>query len=326
MNGLAEALPPKDRPSGYLPSSGAAVLDSLRSRPGDWFGYVRVGRYREAADSLRLLIDELLASGLIGPTLSALGNLGRLHVVLGELDRAREAQAEGEHYLPRVEPESNNAGQFHAFSLFWALLTGGDPSAPLAIFDQYLISADRPDIHWVSGPVRVGRAALLVALGRHDDALAVLADNMAVIEDAIVGDPNYLMAIHWACQTAWLTQQANLAGQLERNLHAKVIAPGFCYGESDSHWDAAVLGSLTGRYDEARRWFQQSYDRLTAQEAITLIPHVCCDEALMELRCGAMGDRANGLRRLDEARRWVDQIGLPNLLPRIDDLQARLAE
>ena len=91
-----------------------------------------------------------------------------------------------------------------------------------------------------------------------------------------MGAPNYAMAIHWACQAAWLTEQAALAARLEHNLHTKVIEPGFCYGESDSHCDAAPLRAVTGRYDEARR--------------------------------------------------WVDRIGLPNLLPRIDDFQARLAE
>jgi hypothetical protein len=327
MNALAEALPPEDRPMAYIAPSAAVLLDGLGGRDYlQWFGYVGVGRYREAVDSLRWWIDHLLGSGLIGLTVFGLGNLGRLHVVLGELDRAGEVQAEGASYLPRIEPDSNNALQFNGLSLFRQLLTGAEPSSPLAILDQSLVSAERPDLRWVSGPVRMGRAPLLAALGRHDEALKVLTDNMAVIEQAIVGEPNYPMAIHWACQTAWLTEQPALAGRLERNLYTKVIEPGFCYGETDSHWDAALLCALTFRYHEARAWFQQSYVRLTAQEAILLIPHVCCDEALMEIRRGPSRDRANGLRRLDEARRWVDRIGLPDLLPRIEDLQARLME
>ena len=73
------------------------------------------------------------------------------------------------------------------------------------------------------------------------------------------------------------------------------------------------------------RWFDH-HDRLSAQETILLIPHVRCNEALMEIRLGPNRDRANGLRRLDEARRWVDRVGLTNLLPRIDDLTAQLAD
>lgn len=52
---------------------------------------------------------------------------------------------------------------------------------------------------------------------------------------------------------------------------------------------------------------------------------MCCDEALMEIRLGANADSANGLARLAEARHWVETIGLPRLLPRIERLAARLS-
>jgi hypothetical protein len=55
-----------------------------------------------------------------------------------------------------------------------------------------------------------------------------------------------------------------------------------------------------------------------------LIPHVCCEEALMEIRRGPDSGRTNGLRRLDEAGRWVDRIGMPNLRPRIEELTDEL--
>ena len=82
--------------------------------------------------------------------------------------------------------------------------------------------------------------------------------------------------------------------------------------------------ALRGRPDEARSWFQKSYERVLSQEAILLLPHIYCDEALMEARLGSKGDTANGLRRLGEARHWVDRIGLPKLLPRIDGIEAQL--
>ena len=124
----------------------------------------------------------------------------------------------------------------------------------------------------------------------------------------------------------WLANRADHVDVIERNLHAKVIALGFCSPMSDARWDAAILCALTARPDEARAWFQRAYDMLAAQEAILFLPHVCCDEALMEIRLGHSGDRGNGLRRLAEARRWVETIGLPKLLPRIDDLTAQLAD
>jgi hypothetical protein len=84
------------------------------------------------------------------------------------------------------------------------------------------------------------------------------------------------------------------------------------------------LRSPPSRYDEVSHCFQQPYDRLAAQEAILLLHHVYCDEVLMEIRRGPSRDRQLALRRLDEARRWVDQIGLPNHVTRIDDLRIQL--
>ena len=74
----------------------------------------------------------------------------------------------------------------------------------------------------------------------------------------------------------------------------------------------------------SHRLAQQAHDRLTAQGAILLLPNVCYDEALMEVRRGAGRDRDLALRRLDEAMRWVDHIGLPNHVPHINELRDQL--
>jgi hypothetical protein len=182
----------------------------------------------------------------------------------------------------------------------------------------------RSDLHWVSGSIRLWVAYLHAAMGHHKEGLDGLAANLAVIERGFLGAPNYPGIIHFASGIAWEAGSTAHAEVLERNLRAKVLEPGFCYLESDARWTAALLCALTGRGDEARRWFQDAHDRITRQEAILLLPHVCCDEARMEIRLGADGDRRNGLRRLDEARRWTDTIGLPAFAPRIDDLNEQL--
>jgi hypothetical protein len=194
----------------------------------------------------------------------------------------------------------------------------------LAIFDHLVTSTNRPDWRWVAGPVRLGRLPLLAQLGRVDEAIASLGEDLPVVERAAVGAPNAPMAVHFACQTVFLCERADLVPRLQPVLHTKVIEPGFCYGESDSHWDAALLAAVAGRPDEARSWFQQSHERLTQQEAITLIPHVACDEALMELRLGPRGDRTNARRRLDEGRQMAERIGLPRLIERTDRLAKEL--
>lgn len=104
----------------------------------------------------------------------------------------------------------------------------------------------------------------------------------------------------------------------------RVLGPDFSYLAHDGRWAAAQLCAVTGRPEEAREWFRRATERLTERGAIVLLPYVACDEALMEVRLGGDGDRANGLRRLEEADDWAGRIGLPGQRPRIDELRASL--
>jgi hypothetical protein len=332
MNDLAGRLPPSQRPAGpggFRHPTAAAMLDGYHRGQAElaWsFGFGGPGRYRESADILRASVDQLRASGQFSQALFRMGSLGRLRLVLGELDRAAEIQAEGEQLLDRVEPGSNAAAQFAALATMRAHLVDLDFATALDHVERFLIVAERPDLQWARGSLHMWRASLLAALGDHRQGLDELTTNLATIERACLAAPNYPRLIHSATSTLWWSDSAEHATVLEQNLHVKVLEPDFSYAESDARWTAALLCALTGRYDEARHWFQQSYDRLTAQEAILLLPHVCCDEALMEIRRGPDGDRRHGLKRLDEARHGVDRIGLPNLLPRIEELQDKLVE
>jgi hypothetical protein len=332
MNNLAGRLPPHSRPgglSGYCYPSTAAKLADYEHGYTDaaWsLGLIALPRYRDVANLLRRRIDSLRADRYWSVAVSLLGVLGRLHLVLGELDRASEIQTEGEQLLERVEPDSNATVQLGGLSTMREMFVEMDLRKALDRVERNLALSNRPDLRWGRATRRVWAAFLHAGLGHHRRALEVLPATIDTLDRALVGTPNYPMTVHFAVQTLWSTRHADTAYAVERNLRDKVLRPDFCYAECDGRWDAALLSALTGRYDEARGWFQQAYDRLTVQEAILLIPHVCCDEALMEIRRAPDRDRANGLRCLGEARRWVDRIGLPNLVPRIDDLQARLVE
>jgi class 3 adenylate cyclase len=332
MNDLAGRLPPDQRPRGFggyfYPSAAAQLADYEQGQTdAAWASaLIALPHYREAADVIRHRVDSLLASGYWSGAVPLLAMVGRLHLVLGELDRAANIQAEGEQLLERVEPDSNVTVQLGGLSTFREMLVDRDFRKALERVDRNLALSYRPDLRWGRAARQVWAASLHAALGDQRQALQALPANIAILDRAFVGATNYPMIVHFAAQILWSTEHPDYVDVVERNLHTKVLQPDFSYPESDGRWTAALLCALSGRYDDARGWFQQSYDRVTAQEALLLIPHVCCDEALMEVRRGRTGDRANGLRRLDEARRWVDQIGLPNLLPRIDDLQARLVE
>lgn len=269
-------------------------------------------------------IDQLTSTGYHSIAVWLLGLLGRLHLCFGELDRAAAVQAEGEQYLDRVEPGSNAAGQFEGIAIWRSQLVDLDLNDALQRIESFGASFARRDLHWVSGAIRLWCAYLNAAMGHHQQGLDGLAANLAVIERGFLGAPNYPVIVHYASCIAWETESTAHTEVLERNLTSKVLEPDFCYLESDARWTAALLCALTGRADEARRWFQHAHDRITRQQAILLIPHVCCDEARLEIRLGNAGDRRHGLRRLDEARRWTDRIGLPAFAPRIDHLTEQL--
>jgi hypothetical protein len=332
MNARAARLSPTERPrgpAGYCYPSAAAMLDDYQHGHAElaWsLGFSGPGRYRDAADVLRRTVDRLLVIGSVRSALWGLGLLGRLRLILGELDEADAIQAEGERLLERVEPGSNAAYQFEALSVIRAQLVDLNLASVLAWLERLVANSDQADLRWLSASGRLWCAYMRAATGDLQGGLALLDANIEAVERGFLGAPNYPGMVLTAALTLWCAESTDHVELIERNLHAKVLEPDFCLAESDARWSAAVLCALTCRYDEARGWFQQSYDRLATQEAVLLIPHVCCDEALMEIRRGPSRDRANGLRRLDEARRWVDHIGLPGLLPRIDNLEAQLKD
>jgi hypothetical protein len=184
--------------------------------------------------------------------------------------------------------------------------------------------SNRADLRWVSGPLRIWAAYLKTAAGDHKQGVRELVATLPVIERGMLGAPNYPVILHYMTAGFWLAGDAAHLDVLEVNLHAKVLEPDFSYAESDGRWTAALLCAMTGRTDEARRWFQWSLDRLTDQGAILLLPHVCCDAAQMEVHLGPAGDRRHGLARLDDAQRWADRIGLPSFEPVIGDLRVQL--
>ncbi len=325
---LAGRLEPRERPTTYLHPSAAAVLADYRQGRRSLalrMCFEGPGLYREAALEVRKQIDRVDRSGLVSTALFMRGALGRLHLVLGELDAVAEVQAEGEELMPRVEPGSNAATHFEALAQVRSWLVDDDAAQICPSVEHLEMLAAREDSRWLCGDMRILRGFCLVALGDREAGMLEVSKNLVVIERAHIGALNSLAAIHLAAQASWIADRAEHAALLEHHLHLKVLEPDFCRLESDGRWDAAVLCALCGRSDEARVWFQRAHDRLTDQGAILLLPHVCCDEALMEARLGSAGDRANGRRRLDQAREWVERIGLPKLLPRIDGVAAKLS-
>ena len=330
MNDLAGLLPPGQRPTGpggYLYPSAAAYLEDYRagfSALGIGMSFTGPGLYREAIAVIRRRIDILTTIGHGALAVYYLGLLGRIHLVLGDLDRAAHNQAEGEPLLERVDPDSNVHAQFSALAAIRSQFVDDDPAETLRLLEPMVARSRRTDLRWVAAGFHAWRSSARATLGAHEESMAEIDTEIAAVERGFLGAPNYPVIVSFTARILWCANRSDHVDVLERNLRTKVLEPDFSYLESDGRWTAALLSALDGHPDDARRWFTRAHERLAAQQAILLIPHMCCDEALMEIRLGNTGDRRLGRRRLDEARRWIDHIRLPGLLPRVDNLDNRL--
>src|SRR4029453_1226408 len=152
-------------------------------------------------------------------------------------------------------------------------------------------------------------ACVFARANRDGDALRELGALLPAVERA--GGPAHHSVLCWAAEALWSLERADFADPLERNLRAKVIAPDFRCVSVDARRALAKLCALTGRFDEARQWFGRARKVLDEQGARPLRALVDLDEAEMELRRGAAGDRGRGGELLEAAVAQFETIGMP---------------
>jgi hypothetical protein len=126
-------------------------------------------------------------------------------------------------------------------------------------------------------------------------------------------------------EVLWVLERCDYADLLERNLREKTLAPDFRYLQTDARLALARLCALTGRFDEAREWFEKARRVLGEQGARPLRVITDFDEAWMEVRGGRDGDCTRALALLDAARGPFESIGMPGWLRRADELRQQLA-
>lgn len=317
MQELASRLPGRERPFAYGPSSARDALEQYRddNNAVTLLACSGPGLYGEATKRVRLVVDDALHTGRIGLAIWMLSFAARLHLIQGDLGLASEQEAQALELMSRVDAGSNVAVQLGAFGMMRACLVDLEYAKAQADVERALEGASRRDLHWMSGGLRMFAAWMLVAGGDTNDGLDRLRRLMPVVERGVAEAPNYPMIVHFATKALWHADSDEHVLRIEPHLHRKVIAPDMHYLEMDARWDAALLCGLTGRHAEARTWFELARKKLTAQGARLLLPHVCLDEATMETRLGAAADRLNGRRRVAEALRMIDTVGLPALEP-----------
>jgi len=189
----------------------------------------------------------------------------------------------------------------------------------LADVDRFL-AEDAPEARWLRA-VEWAFAALAYAYeGRVDDALRALERVLPVIERAAGWALNYTVVIG-----SVILERRDHTDVLERNLRHKTLAPDFRFPHTDARLALAQLCALTGRFDEAREWFEKARHVLDEQGARPLRAIVDFGEAWMEVRRGGAGDRQRALTLLDAARGPFESIGMPGWLRRAEELRQQLA-
>jgi hypothetical protein len=195
------------------------------------------------------------------------------------------------------------------------------PSSELTMFTSF---SDSPDVRWVFIGVKFGLGTILAQEGRVDDAIAILHEELAVLEQAGGWVQNYPFFLFQAGEILWWLNRTDGLEILERNLRVKVVEPDVRYPDVDGRWMLGRLCALDGRIDEAREWFADARRVLTEQETGVLIIGVDYDEALMLARIGNPEDRAGARALLDRARARCSHPALVHWLQRIDALAATL--
>jgi len=162
----------------------------------------------------------------------------------------------------------------------------------LPVFEQ-ILADNAPNLGWLTAVMSATGAACYAHAGRSKAALQALGRALPGLEAGAGWGRDYAATMTLAIDVLWTLKRRDHADVLERNLREKVLAPDFRHVATDARLSLARLCALTGRFDEAREWFEKARRVLDEQGARPLRAVVDFDEAWMEVRRGGAGDRSH---------------------------------
>lgn len=240
---------------------------------------------------------------------------------LGRWDEARRALTEAQALADRV-------GRPMATALYGQEILGrlaGDDLERLMATCETLIEVSPPGLRWALGFLHGFSASAAAHLGRPEAALAHLVRLLPFLERS----PQWYLALPvgagHAAEVLWLLDRTDHAGRVEALVRDKLLVPDFRSPGTDSRLALARLCALTGRHDEAARWFADAGRVLDEQGARPLRAMADYDEALMYVRRGQRGDTERARPLLDAARARFKAIDMTGWLRRADELKVRLS-
>jgi class 3 adenylate cyclase/tetratricopeptide (TPR) repeat protein len=243
--------------------------------------------------------------------------------ILAALGRLWEAQAA----LGRAEALGARVGQppfvvvMAKDQLAATLDEGWEPLA--GIFGAVTASPPKA-LSWVLGYLYASAAQANARLGRVEEAVRFLGLLVPWLERAPAWTIAFpLMAFNTA-ETLWLLERTDHTDIVEAALREKVLRPDFRGATVDGRLAMARLSALTGRHDEAEKWFGEARGVLTEQGARPLLAVADYDEALMHARRGGPDDAKSARPLLERARAQFEDIGMVGWVRRAEELDERL--
>jgi tetratricopeptide (TPR) repeat protein len=278
------------------------------------------GEYARAIPLLEAEAREAESLGRLARAARAWANMSFYSATLGQLAEARRSLERADALAARLGTPIP-AVIYSQQSLCVVLDEGWESVHPTFSF---LASTDNPALAWAVGMALGGRAQSAAHLGRSDDALDAIRLLVPWLERAPVWANTYPIMVCGAAEALWVLERLDSVDVVERALREKLLPADFrCM--VDGHLALARLCALTGRHDEAERWFAESRGALEEEGSRPLRALCDFDEALMYARRGDVGDAARARPLLAAARTQLEDIGMTGWIRRADELEAHLA-
>ena len=188
---------------------------------------------------------------------------------------------------------------------------------------SFLAGSDNPALAWARGVAYAGQAHTAAHLDRPDVAIAAIGRLAPWLERAPAWAVGYPMMAYGPAEALWILERFDHGDVIERALREKLLPTDFRF-LVDGRLALARLCALTGRHDEAQRWFNEARRRLDEEGSRPLRAVCDFDEALMYARRDGAGDPDRARPLLAAARHQFEDIGMTGWIRRADELEAQL--
>ena len=278
------------------------------------------GEYERALPALTAEANDAEALGRLARAARAFGQKALFEISLGRLPDARRS-------LERADALAARLGMpiptvvYPRHLLCWAIDEGWEK---LEGTFSFLAASEDPALVWTRGMAYGFLAQTCAHLGQPEQAIDAIRRAVPWLERAPAWTVGFPMTAWTAVEALWLLERFDHGDVVERALREKVIPADFRFAV-DGRLALARLCALTGRHDEAQRWFSEARRRLDEEGSRPLRAVCDFDEALMLARRVGPGDADSARPLLAAARRQFDDIGMTGWLRRADDLEAQLA-